>query len=141
MTEGEKKAIEYLKENSLVKLNENNEIIAYGNAHKYYIINLIEKLQKENELRRKDYIELHKIANDRRVEIMELEENSLTIKQVKENFIPKDKIREKIEEYRNEIECEKSYLEQGIICEEEYKDRVKVYNSYIFILNKLLEEE
>ena len=98
----------------------------------------VKSLQKENE-------ELKNKVVKRNNELIELEETSekefITKQEVKENFIPKDKIREKIEDYKNEIECEKSYLEQGIICEEEYKDRVKVYNSYIFILNKLLEEE
>lgn len=87
---------------------------------------LIEKLQKENEE--------YKLLNANI-------EKANKIIEGKEEYIPKDKIREKIETYQNEIECEKSYLEQGIICEEEYKDRTKVYNSYIFILNKLLEEE
>ena len=134
MTEAEEKAVEYLKANSLVRLNENNEIVAYGNAHKYYIINLIEKLQKEIE-------EKTIIIMAGAEKVKQLEKEFLTKQEVKENYIPKDKIREKIEDYKNEIECENSYLEQGIICEEEYKDRVKVYNSYIFILNKLLEEE
>ena len=134
MTEAEEKAVEYLKANSLVRLNENNEIVAYGNAHKYYIINLIEKLQKEIE-------EKTTIIMAGAEKVKQLEKEFITKQEIKENYIPKDKIEEKIEDYQNEIECEKSYLEQGIICEEEYKDRVKVYNSYIFILNKLLEEE
>ena len=46
-TEEEKKAIEYLKENALVRLNKNNKIVAYGNSYKYYILNLLEKQQKE----------------------------------------------------------------------------------------------
>lgn len=56
-----------------------------------------------------------------------------------EDYIKVEIIENYIEEYENEIECEKSYLEQGIICEEEYNDRVKLYKSYIFILKKLLE--
>ena len=48
-TEEEKKAIEYLKENALVKLNENNKIVAYGNSYKYYILKLLDKQQKEIE--------------------------------------------------------------------------------------------
>lgn len=57
------------------------------------------------------------------------------------NCVEVEKIKEKIEEYENEIEIEKSYLEQGITCEEEYEARIKVFKGYIFILNKLLEEE
>ncbi len=137
MTEGENKAIEYLKGNALVRLNENNEIVAYGNAHKYYIINLIEKLQKENEelqkeneLRREDYIALHKMYNNKCVDIMELEENSLTIKQVKENFIPKDKIREIINEDLPDDEiCE--------VCEKYDVNGVVIKQKLI----KVLEEE
>lgn len=102
MTEEEKKAIKYLK-NEIERVNKENDFKKISRAivclplfidYAETLLNLIEKLQKENELRRKDCIELHKIANDRRVEIMELEENSLTIKQVQENFIPKDKIKE-----------------------------------------------
>ena len=91
MTEAEEKAVEYLKANSLVRLNENNEVVAYGNAHKYYIINLIKKLQKEIEKLKNKVI---KRDND----IIYLEETAekelLTKIEVKENYISKDKIGE-----------------------------------------------
>lgn len=57
------------------------------------------------------------------------------------NCVEVEKIKEKIEEYENEIEIEKSYLEQELICEEDYEAKVKVFKGYIFMLNKLLEEE
>lgn len=88
MTEAEEKAVEYLKANSLVRLNENNEIVAYGNAHKYYIINLIEKLQKEIE-------EKTIIIMAGAEKVKQLEKEFITKQEIKENYIPKDKIREK----------------------------------------------
>lgn len=106
MSEGENKAIEYLKENSLVRLNENNEIVAYGNAHKYYIINLIEKLKKENE-------ELKNKVIKRDNELIDLEETAekefLTKQEVKENYIPKDKIRNKREQEEKLLKSEIAY--------------------------------
>lgn len=57
-----------------------------------------------------------------------------------EDYIKVEIIENYIEEYEHLIECEESYFEQGVICEEEYNDRVKMYKSYIFILKKLLED-
>ena len=61
-TEEEKKAIEYLKENSLVRLNKNNKIVAYGNSYKYYILNLLQKQQKEIEKKNKVITEVERYA-------------------------------------------------------------------------------
>ena len=91
-TEEEKKAIEYLKENSLVRLNKNNKIIAYGNSYKYYILNLLEKQQKEIERLAKTIDENIFIEPD---EIGCHEELNIHIK----DFIPKDVIRNKIKEF------------------------------------------
>lgn len=119
MTEGENKAIEYLKENSLVRLNENNEIVAYGNAHKYYIINFIEKLKKENE-------ELKNKVAKRNNELIELDETSekefLTKQEVKENYIPKDKIREKLERLENQKENYKEHPLVYMLLKNQYKE-------------------
>ena len=161
MTEEENKAIEKIKELEKLTREESKERNLketqklYKEYADYYLIllNLIEKLKKEIEEKttiifagaekvkslQKENEELKNKVIKRDNDIIYLEETAekefITKKEVKEN------LREKIEYYQNEIGCEKSYLEQGIICEEEYKDRVKVYNSYIFILNKLLEEE
>lgn len=141
MNDEEKKAINQLKADTNFydyELKNGNYIYELFKIEVYkkdvdVTLNLIEKLQKEIE-------EKTTIIMAGAEKVKQLEKD-LKKQEVKENYIPKDKIREKIENYQNEIECENSYLEQGIICEEEYKDRVKVYNSYIFILNKLLEEE
>lgn len=121
MTEEEKKAIEIVKEIWQFTDYSTDKIALK------VVLDLIKKLQKENK-------EKSGIYQQAKTEIENLREKT------EKYYMLIYKIREKIEDYQNEIECEKSYLEQGIICEEEYKDRVKVYNSYIFILNKLLEE-
>lgn len=61
-TKEEKKAIEYLKENALVRLNENNKIVAYGNSYKYYILQLLDKQQKEIEKKNKIITEVERYA-------------------------------------------------------------------------------
>lgn len=109
MTEEEKKAIEYLK---LMKkeIDFNKQGIVYGKETIDTILNLIEKLQKE-----KDEILNSKVGVDLSFD----------------DYISKDKIREKIGElqkYKKEIEDEK---------DEEY---FKVL-SQIRLLRKLLKEE
>ena len=48
MNKEEQEAIEYLKNNALVRI-ENEQIVASGNAYKVVILNYISKLQKELE--------------------------------------------------------------------------------------------
>ena len=106
-SEEEKKAIEYLKENSLVRLNKNNKIIAYGNSYKYYILKLLEKQQNEIERLYKDNYRLDR-------------ENQLKFERAVDtsDYIPKEAIREKIEYYKkqnNELDdftCEIDALEE-----------------------------
>lgn len=96
-TEEEKKAIEYLKENALVRLNENNKIVAYGNSYKYYILQLLEKQQKEIE-RLKEYLTQYhdgKLFTSNQLKRIEKEQNKY--------YIHKDKIREKIEEIEDSL--------------------------------------
>jgi len=100
MTEEENKAIEMLKDRQK-DLLEGSKSSFYSSDRELYkehaeaidtILNLIEKLQKENE-------ELKNKVAKRNNELIELEETSekefLTKQEVKENYIPKDKIREK----------------------------------------------
>lgn len=101
-TEEEKKAIEYLKENALVRLNENNKIVAYGNSYKYYILKLLNKQQNEIERLYKDNYRLDR-------------ENQLKFERAVDtsDYIPKEAIREKIEEYEGLKEIDiKAYNEQ-----------------------------
>ena len=93
----EKKAIEYLKENALVRLNKNNKIVAYGNSYKYYILNLLEKQQKEIE-RLKEHLNQYydgKLFTSNQLKRIEKEQNKY--------YIHKDKIREKIEEIEDSL--------------------------------------
>ena len=92
----EKKAIEYLKENALVRLNKNNKIVAYGNSYKYYILNLLEKQQKEIE-KLKEHLNQYydgKLFTANQLKAIEREQNK--------SFIHKDKIRRKIKELENQ---------------------------------------
>lgn len=63
MSEEEKKAIEYLRKNSLVRVDEKGKIIASGNAYKIVILNLIEKQNKRIEEMAK-YISTKNYADD-----------------------------------------------------------------------------
>ena len=86
-SEEEKKAIEYLKENSLVRLNKNNKIIAYGNSYKYYILKLLEKQQNEIERLYKDNYRLDR-------------ENQKLFEDIIENYISKEAIKEKMKQLK-----------------------------------------
>ena len=95
-TEEEKKAIEYLKENTLVRLNKNNKIVAYGNSYKYYILKLLEKQQKEIEKLEEHLNQYYdgKLFTSNQLKRIEKEQNKY--------YIHKDKIREKIKELENQ---------------------------------------
>lgn len=96
-TEEEKKAIEYLKENALVRLNKNNKIVAYGNSYKYYILQLLDKQQKEIE-RLKEHLNQYydgKLFTSNQLKRIEKEQNKF--------YIHKDKIREKIKEIEDSL--------------------------------------
>ena len=59
MSEEEKKAIEYLKNNCLARIEYddfgNEKIIAYGNSYKYILLKLIKKQDKIIDLIAEDY--------------------------------------------------------------------------------------
>lgn len=113
MTEGEKKAFEWLDHIVDVSypIKTMEEVLGFKNI----IFNYVEKLQKENE-------ELKNKVVKRDNEIIELEETAekefLTKQEVKENYIPKDKVRKLLEEYKDtgyyEVEqVLKELLEEG----------------------------
>ena len=87
MNKEEKKALEYLRKNAIVRINIDKngkeKIIAYGNAYKYTILNLIEKQQKEIEELKEENNWLH----------TEYDEMFDTINELDKNSISKDKIR------------------------------------------------
>ena len=131
MTEEEKKAIKYLK-NEIERVNKENDFkkipraivclplfIDYGET----LLNLIEKLKKENE-------ELKNKVVKRDNEIIQLEESAekefITKQEVKENYISKDKIREKIKELEQQKDL---FFEKTVI------------QGRIDLLHELLEEE
>ena len=124
MTEEEKKAIELigwlnLNGSYIITSKQSNE----QDVHKaiYIILNLIEKLQKENEGTNEvnNYLSsrLEKVVNE--------------YVEYKENCIPKDKIREKIKELEEEAE----------ICRKEGCENTEDFdNCCVEILKELLEE-
>ena len=116
MNEEEKKAIEWFKED----LTKEKEEMEYYNEYKKQIIkrnekllNIIEKQQKE--------IEVLEIIHTTYKEM--IEEN---------NYISKDKIREKIEHYNNELE----HIKNG----EEFENEKPMYYWGKVALENLLEE-
>ena len=108
----------------------------------------IKKLQKENE-------ELKNKVVKRNNELIELEETSekefITKQEVKENFIPKDKIKGKIKEYNKEIKTYEDKMLEITQREKhsaiENKDYIKYsciisnFTDKIKLLEELLEEE
>lgn len=75
MSEEEKKAIEYLKENSLVRI-ENEKIVAYGNSYKLILLNLIGNQQKEIEEKN---IAINKMSKDISRQLEEIERKNKLI--------------------------------------------------------------
>ena len=131
MNEEEKKAIEELKEfikgpceicrycSGAYRLNRKNII---------QLLNLIEKLQKENEeLKRKN--ETLKILED---DIQDKRIAYVDELEFEENFISVQKVKDKIEEYKNMLKtCNKA---KDI-------DRIKAINERILELQELLERK
>lgn len=121
MTEEEKKALKYLRKNVIARIdidkNGKEKIIGYGNAHKYIILKLIKKQQKEIE-------ELQIIADDIKGHNIVYTDTP----EFEDKFISKDKIREKIEE----LEKAKLPIEYNI-------KNIKITDQ-IRILEELLEE-
>lgn len=108
MSEEEKKAIEELKKVrwcslAIVVKNEDGkmDISYFTEKHKKTILNLIEKQQKEIK-------ELEKDNNH------QWEERCRLTFDIEKNFISKDKIREKIKEYKGLKEIDKMAYEEQI---------------------------
>lgn len=102
MSEEEKKAIEYIKENSIVRI-ENEKIVAYGNSYKLILLNLIDKQQEEIE-------EKNCLIDVLQHKIEELLDNKKEINYIKpidipvHNYINEDKIRDRLKELEEQKE-------------------------------------
>lgn len=165
----EKKAIEYLKENLLVRA-ENGKIVAVGNSYKLILLNLIETQSKEIEDlkfkyqarkdRTKKEIEKLKEKNKKIEEInyrvnknlLETAEEIVKLKKdysdmlLQENVISKDKIKAIIEDLEKEQEDNRKSLYDAVnnLCFKEIdkiSDRISVNMTVREILQSLLEEE
>ena len=149
MTEEENKAIEYFKTyNWYADIN-----IQHKNVD--ILLNLIEKLKKENEEKttiilagaekvkslEKKIEELKNKVIKRDNDIIYLEETAekefLTKQEVKENYIQKEKIKEKLEELENEEKALRKDFEKHRVQLFELYKKVVLIEGY----KKLLEEE
>ena len=149
MNEEEKKTSEELKEfiqgpceicrycSGAYRLNRKNII---------QLLNLIKKLQKENE----ELLEV-KVSASAHNRILELEKENEELKErirehtllispyyVKENFIPVQKVKDKIEGLNSRIEIYREYVEQGIETDVEWVDNVADRET-VKVLQELLE--
>ena len=116
MNEEEKNAIEEFRKQLRLAINIDDVTTAIRNDNAQTILNLIEKLQKENEELKNDYENLN---------------NSVVVKNhCIKNSITVQKVKDKIEEYKNMLKtCNKV---KDI-------DRIKAINERILELQELLE--
>lgn len=122
MNEKEKKAIDFLKENMLDYEEIDTSILLDINLTHKTILNLIEKLQKENE-------ELKRLMAHKNGYTKLLEED--LFENCSNYVIPIQKVKDKIEEYKNMLKtCNKV---KDI-------DRIKAINERILELQELIEE-
>lgn len=98
VSEEEIKAIKYLEDNALVRVNENGEIVATGNAYKMVVLNLIDKLQKENEELKIDNKALCEMAFIRPIQLPYTTSFTSTY-----DFISKDKIKNVVNNFIEEM--------------------------------------
>ena len=128
MTKEEKKAIKYLK-NEIERVNKENDFKKIPRAivclplfidYAETLLNLIEKLKNKVVKRDKELIKLEEYAN----------KNFERKDDVKAKYIPKDKIREKMREY-------KKLYESG--SEDEQTEHI--YYDFYIAYEELLEEE
>lgn len=120
MNEEEKKIVEHLK-----KTSKDRTIIPLDDEI-LIAVNLIEKLQKENE-------ELKEINNE-----LEAEKNE-TIRRYNFETIPIKKVKDKIEGLNSRIEKYREYVEQGIETNVEWVDNVADRET-VKVLQELIEE-
>jgi hypothetical protein len=119
MNEEEKKAIEFLKENLLDYEEIDTSILLDINEKHKIILNLIERLQKENEEWQRAYQK-------------EKDEQFDLLIRIKGNYISIQKVKDKLKEYKDTLKtCNKA---KDI-------DRIKAINERILELQELLESE
>ena len=162
MNEEEKESIEEFRKQLRLAINIDDVTTAIRNDNAQTILNLIEKLQKENEELKeelKEENELNKIIKDTKLDELFYRRNGKKVEQaiklsdellklpecklygikkckknviliIKEEVIPVQKVKDKIEEYKNMLKtCNKA---KDI-------DRIKAINERILELQELLE--
>ena len=110
------KLYERIENNNFDEIDRNRaiELIEGGNGHLVYNENYF-KLQKENEkLKNKllDTLEGQKVIKEE------------TPQYIKENYIPIQKVKDKIEELNSRIEIYRKYVEHGVATDVEWVDNV-----------------
>lgn len=153
MSKEEIEAIEYLKSKLKDTLPLYEDIEVDGKVFRMNVLQLETKWNNETAIKVETVLDL---LNKQQNEIERLKEQLnqyydgklFTANQIKaiekernKNFIPKDKIKEKIKELEKRIEEENSMLELNQICKENYEPRVKYLNYAINIYKKLLGDE
>lgn len=130
MNEEEKKAIKMLDK--------------FTTEHKFYnikhsdnlednievVLNLIEKLQKENKKLKNKLLDILKGQKVIKEE---------TPQYIKENYIPVEKVKDKIEELNSRIEKYREYVEQGIETDVDWVDNVADRET-VKVLQELIKE-
>lgn len=135
LSEEEKKAIEYLNDFKTIKIMYGNTFVMFLEQLKKYqqatnaALNLITKLQKENEELKQENKELNRLLKFSLDYIHKLEED---LYEGASNFIlRKDKIREIIEEYKH-----KDFIKMQVVMKHD-KEALKI----VEVLEELLEEQ
>ena len=127
MSEEEKKAIEYFKNNALVRI-ENEQIVASGNAYKVVILNLIDRLQKELEQEKekaykKEYFE--EVASELQKENEAYKREIELQGYVTLNYISKDKIKELALEIHNILDKNGMTRLYQVLIDSKFEDLLK----------------
>lgn len=128
MNEEEKNTVEELEKQLRLSMNVDDITTTIRNDEAQIILNLINKLQKENEELKESNRKLYEIG----------QEMCKQDKYTSENYIPVQKVKDKIEELNSRIEKYRKYVEQGIETNVEWVDNVADRET-VKVLQELLE--
>lgn len=129
MSEEEKKAVESFK-NDLKRVKNKLILCKQGLEDLLTILNLIEKQAKEIEELKEKLFQKNSLIVISRIEDK--------LEEIDNDYIPKQKIKEKLEEYRNKI---KRLKNKQLWNEPVDTIRNNKYRDYCYILEELLESE
>lgn len=127
MTEEEKNAVEFVKERTeeLKKIAKRENELVYDDI----ILNLINKLQKENE-------NFEKLNKDYSYSVDIVRENTRLRRQVFDLELENTKLKKQNQCYINSIQAIVPVLTQDYVPKQEIKDKIKEYKSMLKTCNK-----